>query len=103
MYIACCTGCRQPALITRGGLPLPQLTPPAALPALHTRRMICGLGNPGPRYEDNRHNVGFMAVDALARQEGIAVDRLQVCRGCFQLLHGRLWATVHDMKLCGCA
>ncbi|KAI7835641.1 hypothetical protein COHA_010472 [Chlorella ohadii] len=39
--------------------------------------MICGLGNPGPRYEDNRHNVGFMAVDALARQEGIAVDRLQ--------------------------
>lgn len=40
--------------------------------------MICGLGNPGPRYEDTRHNVGFMAVDALARQEGIAFDRLQV-------------------------
>ena len=40
--------------------------------------MICGLGNPGPRYEGNRHNVGFMTVDALARQEGIAVDRLQV-------------------------
>ncbi len=41
-------------------------------------RMICGLGNPGPLYEDTRHNVGFMAIDALARQEGIACDRLQV-------------------------
>ena len=30
--------------------------------------IIVGLGNPGPRYENNRHNIGFMAVDAIHRR-----------------------------------
>jgi PTH1 family peptidyl-tRNA hydrolase len=28
--------------------------------------ILAGLGNPGPKYEHNRHNIGFMAVDAIA-------------------------------------
>ncbi len=30
-------------------------------------RLFVGLGNPGAKYEKHRHNVGFMAVDAIAR------------------------------------
>ncbi len=30
--------------------------------------ILAGQGNPGPRYAGNRHNIGFMAVDAIARR-----------------------------------
>ena len=36
--------------------------------------IIAGLGNPGRQYENTRHNAGFMALDALADQLGVAVE-----------------------------
>jgi peptidyl-tRNA hydrolase, PTH1 family len=37
--------------------------------------LIVGLGNPGKEYEWSRHNLGFMLIDKLATDEGIAVGR----------------------------
>jgi len=34
--------------------------------------LLVGLGNPGPEYAHNRHNIGFMAVDEIVRRHGFA-------------------------------
>jgi PTH1 family peptidyl-tRNA hydrolase len=33
--------------------------------------LVVGLGNPGAKYARNRHNIGFMVVDELARKHGL--------------------------------
>src|SRR5438270_10928059 len=35
-------------------------------------RLFVGLGNPGAKFANNRHNIGFMAVDEIARRHGFA-------------------------------
>lgn len=39
--------------------------------------IIAGLGNPGSNYEGTRHNVGFSAIDELARRLNISVNRIK--------------------------
>lgn len=42
----------------------------------HTYLMV-GLGNPGRKYQHNRHNVGQMVVDQIAKQLGVEFSRMQ--------------------------
>ena len=39
--------------------------------------IVAGLGNPGEKYANTRHNAGFIAIDYIAKKLGVRVDRVK--------------------------
>ena len=49
-------------------------------------KMIIGLGNPGKEYANTKHNVGFMVIDAIAKELNEAVEKKQ-CQALTQVVN----------------
>ena len=59
----------------------------------HKVRMVVGLGNPGPRYDNTRHNAGFMVADKISRDFSIFFDKKK-----FDCVFGR--GFIEDVEVC---
>jgi len=54
-------------------------------------KLLVGLGNPGQKYEKNRHNIGFMSLDALVQAEAFSWDFSYNNKFAAEILDGHLW------------
>ncbi len=51
------------------------------------KKLLVGLGNPGKKYENSRHNVGFMIIDHLVQERGLVWEKNKKIKG--ELVKGK--------------
>lgn len=59
------------------------MTEATASQALVIPQLIVGLGNPEPKYDQTRHNIGFAAVDAMSRSWQVTLSENRKFQGMF--------------------
>ena len=50
--------------------------------------LIVGLGNPGKKHENNRHNIGFMAIENIVQKHGLSSPRSRFLAETYETIIG---------------
>ncbi|MBP9827656.1 aminoacyl-tRNA hydrolase [Patescibacteria group bacterium] len=73
-------------------------TPPTKSAGSSHAWLVIGLGNPGSEYQNTRHNIGFLVVDAIAKRHAVTFKKDRLSQSELAVVHLDNGAVVHLAK-----